>query len=56
MKAAENDEAKKDMPDSIERVVIKTGSSTYSFTESWVQNDALKDILVGLIVEDYNKQ
>ena len=56
MKTDDNKEAKKDALDSSDRTVIKTGSSTYSFTNSWVENDALKDILVGLIADDYNKQ
>jgi len=56
MKNADNEEDKKDFLDSSDRTVIKTGSSTYSFTNSWVENDALKDILVGLIVDDLNKQ
>lgn len=38
-----------------ERVVIKTGKSTYAYTKSWVENDALKDILVGLVAEDFKQ-
>lgn len=39
-----------------DKITIKTGKSTYSFTQSWVENSALKDILVGLIADDYNSQ
>lgn len=35
-----------------ERTVINTGKTKYSFTDSWVENDALKDILVGMISDD----
>jgi len=38
---------------SSDKITIKTGISTYSFTQSWVENKALNDILVGMIVEDY---
>jgi len=38
---------------SSDKVTIKTGVSTYSFTQAWVENKALNDILVGMIVEDY---
>lgn len=36
-----------------DKITIKTGKTTYSFTQSWVENKALNDILVGMIVEDY---
>jgi len=36
-----------------EKTTINTGISTYSFTQSWIENPSLKDILVGLIAEDY---
>lgn len=42
-------------PTEPERIKIVTGSSTYSFTPSWVQNESLKDILAGLIADDLNK-
>lgn len=47
---------KNNQVNSSDKITFKTGNSTYSFTKSWVENDALKDILVGLIVDDYNKQ
>ncbi len=43
-------------PEPIEKTTIKTGSSSYTFTQSWIENEALKDILVGLIADDYNNQ
>lgn len=42
-------------PTEPERIKIVTGSSTYSFTNSWVENEALKGVLAGLIAEDLNK-
>lgn len=38
-----------------ERIKINTGSSTYSFTEDWTKNEALRDILSGLVAEDLNR-
>jgi hypothetical protein len=46
---------KKEPVDAPERITFKTGSSSYSFSQAWVENSALKDILVGLIVDDYRK-
>jgi len=37
-------------------ITIKTGKASYSFTQSWVENKALKDILVDMIAEDYNSR
>lgn len=56
MKNYDTNEAKKESINSYDNMKIKTGSATYSFTQSWVENEALKDILVGLIAEDLNKQ
>jgi hypothetical protein len=50
-----NNEPKKEPADAPERITFKTGSSTYSFSQAWVENKALNDILVGLIVDDYSK-
>ncbi|MGI5986022.1 MAG: hypothetical protein GXY01_05585 [Clostridiales bacterium] len=55
MKIYDNDEVKKEVGDSSEKITFKTGSTTYTFTQSWIENKALKDILVGLIADDYNK-
>jgi hypothetical protein len=51
-----NSGEKKEIGKSFDKTTIKTGSSTYTFTQSWIENDALKDILVGLIADDYNNQ
>ena len=40
----------------IDKITIKTPSSTYSFTQSWVENEELNGILVGLIADDLNRQ
>jgi len=37
-----------------EKITINTGISKYSFTQSWIENPSLKDILVGLIADDYS--
>lgn len=42
--------------DSSDKIVYNTGISTYKFTKSWVENDALKDLLVDLIADDYKQQ
>lgn len=42
--------------DATEKIKINTGKTTYSFTQDWVENEALKDVLVGLIADDLNKQ
>ena len=55
MKNDENNRAKNEIGLS-DKIQFKTGSSTYSFTQQWIENEALKDILVGLIANDYNKQ
>ena len=52
MKCDDTDEAKKEIMNSSERIIIKTGSTTYNFSQSWVENKALKDILVDLIAEE----
>lgn len=56
MKSDYNDETKNEAINPSDRTTIKTKSTTYSFTKSWIENEALKDILVGLIADDYNKQ
>ena len=48
-----------EFPDGInisDKTVFVTGSTTYSFTQSWVEKDALRDILVGLIADDFKPQ
>ncbi len=49
-------EADKGKIESLEKTTIKTGNSSYTFTQSWIENEALKDILVGLISDDYSNQ
>lgn len=55
MNSYNNEEKKKEInrPD---KIVFKTPNTTYSFTQSWVENKALNDILVGLIADDFTKQ
>lgn len=36
-----------------ETTVIKTPRSSYRFTSSWLEHDGLKDILVGLVSDDF---
>lgn len=55
MKRNEPDETAKPIADSVSNTTIKTGVSSYSFSPSWLENQALKDILVGLIADDYNR-
>lgn len=38
-----------------ERIVVKTGRSTYSFTPEWTKHEGLNSILTGLIAEDLTK-
>lgn len=38
-----------------ERIKINTGSGSYSFTSDWTENEALRDILTGLVAEDLNR-
>lgn len=38
-----------------EKMTFNTGVSKYSFTQAWLENQALKDILVDLIAEDYSR-
>lgn len=38
-----------------ERIKINTGSGSYSFTSAWTENEALRDILTGLVAEDLNR-
>ena len=52
MKCDDSDEAKKEIMNNSERIIIKTGSSTYNFSQSWIDNKALKDILVDLIADE----
>lgn len=56
MNIDDNAEVEKGKIVSFDKTTIKTGSSSYTFTQSWIENDALKDILVGLIADDYNRQ
>lgn len=35
-----------------ERMVIKTGKNTYSFTSDWTDNPGLGAILAGLVADD----
>ena len=49
-------EEKKEIVKSIDKTTIKTGSSSYTFSQAWIENEALKDILVGLIADDYKIQ
>ncbi len=56
MKNDNNDEESRVVLDPAENTVIKTGRSTYRFNQSWIENEALKDILVGLIADDYLHQ
>ncbi|MEA4895760.1 MAG: hypothetical protein VB064_10930 [Oscillospiraceae bacterium] len=53
MKNSDKTEAEKGKLETFGNTTIKTGKSTYTFTQSWVENEALKDILVGLIADDY---
>lgn len=50
----DNSAAEKKKIESFDKTTIKTGSTSYTFTQSWIENEALKDILVGLIADDYN--
>ena len=56
MNNGDNSEGKKEIPKSIDKTTIKTGSSSYTFSQDWIENEALKDILVGLIADDYKIQ
>ena len=51
-----NTEKEKRKPESIDKTTIKTGNSSYTFTQSWVENEALKDILVGLVADDFSNK
>ncbi len=55
MKHSDFDETTKPAAESVSKTTIITGASSYSFTPSWLENQALKDILVGLIADDYHK-
>lgn len=35
-----------------EKVTINTGNSKYSFSPSWLENEGLRGILVGLVSDD----
>lgn len=56
MVSDEKEEAKSASPGAGDKISFKTADKTYSFDESWVGKKALKDILVDLISEDYEKQ
>ena len=45
---------KKGAASPIDKTTFNTGVSKYSFTQAWVENQSLKDILVGLIADDYS--
>ena len=47
--------APKDPKKPEERIKINTGSGSYSFTNAWTENEALRDILSGLVAEDLNR-
>lgn len=49
---SDDNEQKNDILNTTDKITFKTPKTTYSFTKSWVENEALKDILVDLIVED----
>lgn len=51
-----NDNKENKFKEPYEITKIKTESGSYSFTQSWVENEALKDILVGLVADDLNRQ
>ena len=36
----------------VDRITIDTGRSKYTFSGSWVKNEALNSILAGLIADD----
>jgi hypothetical protein len=55
MKRNDHDETAKPIAESVSKTTIKTGVSSYSFSPSWLENQALKDILVGMIADDYHK-
>lgn len=55
MKIIDN-EGKKEASKSDDKITIKTPVTTYSFSQSWVDNEDLNGILVGLIADDFNKQ
>lgn len=38
-----------------DRIVINTGSSKFSFTPDWVENEGLNSILTGLVADDLNR-
>lgn len=42
-------------PEKPEKITVVTGSSTYSFTPSWTENESLNGILTGLIADDLNR-
>lgn len=46
---------KEKKPGDDDRIVINTGSSKYSFSQSWLENDGLKSVLVGLVSDDLNR-
>lgn len=50
-----NIEPKEEKTDSPERITIKTGSSKYTFSPSWLENEGLRGILTGLVADDLNK-
>jgi len=49
---SDNKEPKSEIMDTSDKITFKTPKTTYSFSKSWIENEALKDILVDLIVED----
>lgn len=46
-------EPKSEIINSEEKITFKTPKTTYSFSQSWIENEALKDILVDLIADDF---
>lgn len=56
MSSYNDEKMKKEAENTPDNIKIKTPSTTYSFTQSWVENKALNDILVDLIADDFSKQ
>jgi hypothetical protein len=52
MKSDESKESNLEIPDISDKITFKTPKTTYSFSQSWLDNEALKGILVDLIVDD----
>ena len=55
MSSSDSESTKNDKLKPIDKTTIKTGQSTYSFSQAWVENEALKDILAGLVADDFKQ-